>query len=183
MGRSKSKTGPNNKQSEEREREGKTAKKRIQYARELLTPKASGHQPPASQPPFSRQRALQTERAGRGKGTPCQERDEKLQLPAPRPLFYPSGLYKQSGQDAAKATNPRCRDTAKAKQSDDSTAGNEIASIRVHLAWPRPSKGAWLKPGHTTRNHGWPKTPQHLATNVAECLRPGTNPICYEARR
>ena len=62
-------------------------------------------------------------------------------------------------------------------------ATHKTASIRVHLAWPRPSKGAWLKPGHTTRNHGWPKTPQHLATNVAECLRPGTNPICYEARR
>ena len=166
-------------QAKRREREGKTTKKRIQHARELLTPQASGHQPPASQPPFSRQRALQTERAGRGEGKPGQERDEKLQLPAPRPLFYPSGLYKQTGKTQPKLPTqgveiqPRRSSPTIPQQQAHKTAG-----IRVHLAWPRSSKGAWLKPGHTTRSHGWTKTPQHLATNVAERLRPGANPIC-----
>ena len=38
-------------------------------------------------------------------------------------------------------------------------------------------------PALAFRSHGWPKTLQHLATNVAECMRPGTSPICYEAWR
>ena len=45
------------KREREREREGKTTQKRLQHAREQLTPEAQGHPTPASRPLFCRQRA------------------------------------------------------------------------------------------------------------------------------
>ena len=57
----------------------------------------------------------------------------------------------------------------------------QASECTLHGLGPARAHGSNL----ATRLTTWaePKTPQHRATHVAECLRPGSFPICYEARR
>ena len=131
-----------------REREGKTTKKRIQHAREQLTPEAQGHPPPASRPLFCRQRALQTERAGRGAGPRGQEGDEKTPAARLTSSVHPQRAVQKERAGRSQSHDPRVSRyvgrQARAKRKDVSSQSSEctsdITEFRPHHLFLRPSR-------------------------------------------